>query len=448
MRRVKQCRSDASRRSSTIPFGCVRVALALLAGLAGTNSAGTRAASAAVVPSTVRDFDAAYEALERVPRVSAANVRGYGALAIRQGRDLYILDGNASAAQAFRRVEHGAVVGGMTWSPDGRWLAYVTSTTVWIVGRRAKMARRLNVALAPGDSFVWSPRADVLCVVHATGESYRPPVDPKFGYPGPSSRPLFQTSTVTLIEPNGRERVVAVRARPDSLRWTSDGRNLAAYTYTAIEPWTNWPQARFDVYKVNALRGEETLRARSVAGGQLAFAALVPHSDTLLYWRGSVRSGSVAADGQELWLNSAPGAERGLGTMLENSSWMTFSPDARQFVFVAGPGREAQCRPLPLPANRVAVDPRWSPQGARVAFVRGVDDGANGGHGLQYLLAGWIGRRVLWLQMWQPARRTLLQGSAAACFGRSGRATDAAFSSIATAKSGSATPAARRRNAW
>ena len=161
--------------------------------------------------------------------------------------------------------------------------------------------------------------------------------------------------------------------------------------------------------------GGAQVRVASNPGGQVALAGFVPHGDAILYWHGSEVSASVAADGQELWLQ--PGSARvahELGYMLEDPGWITFAGDARRFAFVQGNGREAwhtkslvvctiasaRCSPLPQPPGSISLDPRWSPHDSRIAFVRARDIGSDGGYGhdLGPFLTNWVEQRTLWLQ--------------------------------------------------
>src|SRR2546421_10025253 len=79
------------------------------------------------------------------PIVDVAAFRGQGRLAFLWGKRLYVLDGDAGRLWT---LPQSGPVADLTWSPDGRWLAYIAAPSpptfgvgpLWLVrfdGRRA-----------------------------------------------------------------------------------------------------------------------------------------------------------------------------------------------------------------------------------------------------------------------------------------------------------------------
>jgi hypothetical protein len=144
---------------------------------------------------------------------------GHGRLAFVSGGRLYVLDGSApgqsATLHAVANVETPtATPGSPSWSPDGRWLAYlvgpasadgtVTSGALWLAGPDGQDARRVLPAVA---GFAWSPRTDELAATSAdAGKLYAvqpgKPTYPMLEVPG-------QFDGAPVWSPNGREIAVA-----------------------------------------------------------------------------------------------------------------------------------------------------------------------------------------------------------------------------------------------
>lgn len=412
---------EAARRGwrplqQTLGRAVVAVAVVCTVALASAPDLHGARASAATVGSAL-EWNRAYDGYAAKVAAWPARLRGYGALAVRQGIDLYIVDGDAPAARAFRRIEHGATVRGTAWSHDGRWLAFATDRRLWLFDRRGSAPRRIPVAVAPGDAFVWSPHADVLAVIAAQpGRRY-----PCFWRPAvvecavPPSSPITlveEVATTSLVTTELRVTRLPITGAPAGLRWSADGRRISSYFFTAIPAYRSFTTSRTAVYReqvsARGRTGREELVAQSAPGGQLAFAAIPQFGDAFVYWMGSELSASASADGQDLVVSAPSGTSRSLGVSLVHREWITFAPDGKHFVFVAGGGREAwhaktlklcgaRCRGLPAPAGSISVDPTWNPRGARIAFVHAADIGPDGGYGTAFI-PSWINRRALWVE--------------------------------------------------
>ena len=222
-------------------------------------------------------------------------------------------------------------------------------------------------------------------------------------------------ATTSLVTTRLRVTRLPIAGAPAGLRWSADGRRISSYFFTALPAYRSFTTSRTALYReqldARGRRGRENLVAQSPPGGQLAFAAIPQFGDAFVYWMGSERSAAVAADGQDLVVAAPSGTPRSLGMSLVNPDWITFAPDGRRFVFVAGGGREAwhaktlelcdaRCKRLPAPAGSISVDPTWNPRDARIAFVHAADVGPDGGYGKGFI-PSWINRRALWVQSTQ-----------------------------------------------
>jgi len=145
---------------------------------------------------------------------------GHGRLAFVSAGRLYVLDGSAAGHSAtLHSVATGetptaATPGAPSWSPDGRWLAYlvgtpsadgtVTGGALWLAGPDGQDAHLLVQHVA---GFAWSPRTDELAATSAGGGklyAVQPgkPTYPMLEVPG-------QFDGAPVWSPNGREIAVA-----------------------------------------------------------------------------------------------------------------------------------------------------------------------------------------------------------------------------------------------
>ncbi|MGH7727876.1 MAG: hypothetical protein ACREM2_03670 [Vulcanimicrobiaceae bacterium] len=365
-------------------------AVALLASLPAGSATGSRAASGTPLP-------------EARPQ----ELRGYGALAVRQAHDLYLVDGEAPASARFRRIERGAPVLAMAWSHDGRLLAYQTPGALWIAARAGGAPRRIARAGAL-DRFAWSPRADLLLVTRYASDRM----------PEVARHAVVDRGTTTLIDVGGAalERLPLATAAHDVI-WSRDGRRIVAYAYHAVLPYASFATAADALYVVRhvsrgAIAGGVRV-AKTAPGGQLSAASLWPSGRGLLYWQGAERSASLAADGLTLRSVRFGKASRKLGTMIPSTSWLSWAPDGRSVAFVDGALRLAwyhkslvvcevepvACRTIAPPRGTVALDPAWSRRGDAIVFVRAPDLGSRtwGFRSFAAFEGAWLSKRTLWL---------------------------------------------------
>jgi hypothetical protein len=159
--------------------------------------------------------------------VGARAFDGHGRLAFVSGGSLYVLDGSAAGrTAALHAVPSGQTPGSPSWSPDGRWLAYlvgtpgadgaVTSGALWLAGPDGQDAHQVLPKVA---GFAWSPKADELAATSAVGGSLfavQPgkPTYPMLEVPG-------QFDGAPVWSPNGREVAVATVTMSGTGRFAS-----------------------------------------------------------------------------------------------------------------------------------------------------------------------------------------------------------------------------------
>jgi hypothetical protein len=152
---------------------------------------------------------------------------GHGRLAFVSAGRLYVLDGSTAGQGAtLHPVATGetpttatetpttATPGSPSWSPDGRWLAYlvgtpsadgtVTSGALWLAGPDGQDARQVLSAVA---GFAWSPKTDELAATSAGGGKLYAVQPGKLTYPMLEVPGQFDGAPVW--SPNGREIAVA-----------------------------------------------------------------------------------------------------------------------------------------------------------------------------------------------------------------------------------------------
>jgi hypothetical protein len=161
------------------------------------------------------------------PTVNAAAFAGHGRLAFISGRTVWVLDGGR---RSLRRIPTpaGLYPSQPLFSPDGRWLAFVQTTTrPWDMPGSGSQVGRLWLARGDGSAahpvsglaharlVGWSSAADVLAVVA-----------------GPISNrvPFESPTTVRLVMPGGRGRTLVTARGVRSAVWSPGGRALAVVT--------------------------------------------------------------------------------------------------------------------------------------------------------------------------------------------------------------------------
>ncbi len=307
------------------------------------------------------------------PLVNLRSFDNQGRLAFVSRSSLWILDGDAHTLRQVP-LPKGLVPLAPTFSPDGRWLAFVTGSTplmrgsLWMARSNGTGAHRV-AGLVLGDAFGWSTRSDLYAV--ATG-------------PLSTRAPFGQPTTVRLVSPSGSARTVATAPAIVGAAWSPDGSSLAVSTLDhKFVP-------SLDSYSV--ARGTRT----AWPGAPDARGAFVIPTGWWNEWgvvytvidNGAVPDGEGSFEDAALYSLASPGATpRYLGETLTNDSdgpasvsstgLLTFVSDAGRDPRTPWNGKQVQvcspasvsCSAVPTPTGDVTEDPVWSPSGSILAYV-------------------------------------------------------------------------------
>jgi len=344
------------------------------------------------------------------PVVNVRAFSGQGQLAFVSRTTLWVLDG---ATHALHRVvlPKGLVPIAPTFSPDRRWLAFVTGTTsvhgsLWIARADGSRPHRVT-GIVDGDAFGWSPRSDLYAV--AAG-----PVSTRV--------PFGQPTTVRLVSPNGSARTIATAPAIVGAAWAPDGASLAVSTmghdfvpsldsYSVVSDqrtvWTGAPDSAHEDFVVPA---------GWWAGWGVVYTVI---------GNGAVPDGEGSFEDAPLYSLAAPDATPHLlGETLTDDSdgppsasksgLLTFVSDTGQDPRTPWDGKQVQvcapaplsCAPAPAPAGDVTEDPVWSPSGSMLAYVAAPSNNGSDEY-LPAVVSSWYGAHLL--ELYDPATRSASQ---------------------------------------
>jgi Tol biopolymer transport system component len=324
------------------------------------------------------------------PVVDQAAFAGHGQLAFVSRGTLWVVDG-ASASTALRQVRTpGLVPRSPSFSPDGKWLAFVASkeasqdfggdvistvlsSGLWLARSDGSHAHPLR-GVAIQAAFGWGPHSDLFAI--SVGKA--------------ATVPFGDATGVDLVSPAGAVRQLVANTHVTGAVWSPDGSAIALSTQTGPsgpDPWT----ATLASYPVDG--GPSTLW-QSLTESYIVPAGWWPvwGIGYTTVGSGGVPGGDATADGSPFFAVARPEATpRPLGTTLENGSagvpsssvtgWLAFVDATSgggvgrtiwqgKQVVVCSPVT-TECTAVPHPAGTVTVDPVWSPNGATLAYAQG-----------------------------------------------------------------------------
>lgn len=303
---------------------------------------------------------------------------------------LYVLDGKTGEVKQltnFGNAQH------PIWSHDGQWIAFIAKNTpnenngqLWLVRRDGQQAHKVQglAEVTNARNISWSPTANVLGVSNQDG-LWLVPAD---------GEPHLQVKGLISFGDAG---------------WSPDGKAIA---YSVTLPFDkDHPEIRADaLYTVNLSTGQ-VVKQTTASGAGIQVAGWWPSGEGVFYWLNSLHSASLAADGMPLWSLRFGDAEPTLlSTGLAHPGWQALSPQG-QLLMVTGGGRTiwrgksltitdpgTGSSTLPNPDGFVTLDPSYSPDGRRIAFVAAKDLGNVLGFSNPDELVDWVATRTLWIE--------------------------------------------------
>ena len=323
---------------------------------------------------------------------------GHGRLAFVSAGRLYVLDGSAAGrsatlhAVATGKTPTTATPGSPSWSPDGRWLAYlvgtpsadgtVTSGALWLAGPDGQDARQVLPKVA---GFAWSPKTDELAATSAGGGklyAVQPgkPTYPMLEVPG-------QLDGAPVWSPNGREIAVATVSLTAAKRFAGSVIDLFVPSEGIV---------------VNSL-----VSSRKDA---LILDGWWTSGEGLLAWSDPRDSASAAANGLPLVSYALDGPTATLGRTLAYPSFavpgqggVTLVTGGNRYLWnaktITGCSFSGKCElamdatPAPVNLNPAQTPSRWGEP--ILAFVHGAAETTAGS--TQRDLNAWYRTRQLWV---------------------------------------------------
>jgi Tol biopolymer transport system component len=330
--------------------------------------------------------------------INSKSLSNQGKLAFIFQNNLFTLDGATGQARQINKI---GTVEKFGWSHDGEWLAYSLQpgpnapvNSLWL--SRSDGAE--NHQLPGSGDFAWSPTANELALTQI-GDS---------------------TGLQILSTAGGAVRYVT-NLNAASPLWSPDGSTLAFISTD------RGPNGAARLVTVPAKGGPTSPVFAAEPGNGLTLLDWWPTGKGLLFQTIPANSASLSADGlpvQSLSLDAPAQTPQTLVKSLIHPAWLSWSPDGTKFVAVEGAGRQlstnkaltvcdvvkASCQILAQPVNTVSLDPAWSPDGNRIAFVRaearsGFLDAAG--------FADWEKTRTLWVSNPDGSQARPVEGLAA-----------------------------------
>jgi dipeptidyl aminopeptidase/acylaminoacyl peptidase len=261
------------------------------------------------------------------------------------------------------------------WSPDGRWLAFLSSredehTQLWLLDRAGGEGRKVSSLAADVDDYVWAPDGTRFALVVADADTAKPktPVpividrfqfkQDEVGYLGKQRHHLYvldlATGNATILTPGAYDEFLPA--------WSPDSRSLAFVSKRRpqADRDNNW-----DLYVMDAAPGSVPRQLTPFAG-----ADNDPETGSRPAW---------SPDGR--WIAYLQGGPPRL---------IYYAVQTLAVVSAAG----GAPRLLTAPVDRTVSNPTWAADGASILFQLEDDRtvelariGATGG-GIEHLVAG------------------------------------------------------------
>jgi dipeptidyl aminopeptidase/acylaminoacyl peptidase len=261
------------------------------------------------------------------------------------------------------------------WSPDGRWLAFLSSredehTQLWLLDRSGGEGRKLSSLAADVDDYVWAPDGKRLALVVEDADTVKPKTPPPIvidrfqfkqdeaGYLGKQRRHLYvldvATGNATMLTPGDYDEFLPA--------WSPDGRALAFVSKRRPHPDrdNNW-----DLYVIEAAPGSAPRQLTTFEG-----ADNDPETGSRPAW---------SPDGR--WIAYLQGGPPRL---------IYYAVQTLAVVSAAG----GAPRLLTAPLDRNVSNPTWSADGASIFFQLEDDRAvelarvAAAGGAIEHLVAG------------------------------------------------------------
>ncbi|ATW25095.1 S-layer homology domain-containing protein [Candidatus Formimonas warabiya] len=323
------------------------------------------------------------------PDINTAAFKEQGDLAFIWQGLLYAFDGKTGEVKQLtgsgRAVQP-------AWSHDGQWLAYIDVTDpeadtgpLWLVRRDGSQAHQVQglPGLAGRQGFFWSPTANVLALTMQDG--------------------------VWLVSADGEPSRLVQSEGTFHLAWSPDGKYLA---YNGTLP-SDQPEDRSDALYTIAVDGGQPVQRLVAPQAGIQVTGWWSDGKGLLYWVDPLHSASLAADGMGLWsLRQGDTEPKFLSSGLAHQGWLSMSPQGRLLI-VKGEWRivwtrkslaiidpeSGSVQDLNNPEGSVAIDPSFSPDGSRIAFVAAKELGGDvWGFEKPEELNAWVATRTLWIR--------------------------------------------------
>jgi Tol biopolymer transport system component len=319
------------------------------------------------------------------PALDTAAFAHHGRLAFVSRGTLWVVDGSTGSVRAV--ATPGLVPTGPSFSPDGRWLAFVgsrekvepygdqvLSSTLWFARSDGTDAHRVG-GIAFGAAYGWNPRHDLFAVSVGSADSV----------------PYDDATAVDLVSPTGAVRRVVGATHVTAAVWSPDGSALAVSTEYRAPGAFNDAGAELSSYPLNGGRPTVWLRSATEDADFVVPAGWWPvwGIGYTTVGRGGVPGGSASLDGSPLYVLSGPGrTPRLLGQTLEDggagapsvssNGWLAFVGDTGDGGRLILDGKQVeicspvttQCTTAPQSAATVTLDPVWSPDGSTLVWAQ------------------------------------------------------------------------------